>query len=66
MPKPTQQEPAGETGQLSLLHGFVSPSRNLGTQPAAPELPIARVLLDLAAAASGPGVRLPGAGEPRR
>ncbi|WP_461168824.1 primosomal protein N' [Arthrobacter sp. Z1-15] len=44
--KAGQQEPAGETGQLSLLHGFVSPSRNLGTQPSAPELPIARVLLD--------------------
>ncbi|GAA3286043.1 primosomal protein N' [Arthrobacter citreus] len=41
-----RQEPAGETGQLSLLHGFVSPSRSLGTQPAAPQLPIARVLLD--------------------
>ena len=44
--KTGRQEPAGETGQLSLLHGFVSPSRNLGTQPSAPELPIARVLLD--------------------
>ncbi|MBP3043357.1 primosomal protein N' [Arthrobacter jiangjiafuii] len=44
--KPTQREPAGETGQQSLLHGFVSPTRNLGTTPAAPELPIARVVLD--------------------
>ena len=41
-----RREAAGETGQLSLLHGFVSPSRSLGTQPAAPRLPIARVLLD--------------------
>ena len=41
-----RQDPAAETGQLSLLHGFVSPARSLGTQPAAPALPIARVLLD--------------------
>ena len=41
-----QEQPAGETGQLSLLHGFVSSSKNLGTQPAASALPIARVLLD--------------------
>ena len=44
--KTGRQEPAGETGQLSLLHGFVSPSRSLGTQSAASALPIARVLLD--------------------
>ncbi|MET4059182.1 primosomal protein N' (replication factor Y) [Arthrobacter sp. UYP6] len=41
-----RQDPAGDNGQLSLLHGFVGPARSLGTQPAAPELPIARVLLD--------------------
>ncbi|MFJ7749362.1 primosomal protein N' [Arthrobacter sp. NPDC097144] len=41
-----RQDPAGDNGQLSLLHGFVAPARSLGTQPTAPELPIARVLLD--------------------
>lgn len=40
------REPDSDNGQLSLLHGFVSPERNLGTQPAAPALPVARVLLD--------------------
>ncbi|MBO0907386.1 primosomal protein N' [Arthrobacter sunyaminii] len=40
------REPDSDNGQLSLLHGFVSPARSLGTQPAAPALPVARVLLD--------------------
>ncbi|MDN3482046.1 primosomal protein N' [Arthrobacter sp. APC 3897] len=40
------REPDSDNGQLSLLHGFVAPSRSLGTQPAAPALPVARVLLD--------------------
>ncbi len=40
------REPDADNGQLSLLHGFVAPSRSLGTQPAAPALPVARVLLD--------------------
>ena len=40
------REPDSDNGQLSLLHGFVSDARSLGTQPAAPALPVARVLLD--------------------
>ena len=39
-------ESAGENGQLSLLHGFVSPARALGKGQAAARLPIAEVLLD--------------------